>query len=59
VLVGGKTVLDKPVSPAAAEPLDVSADLGGAEEVTIEVSFDRQVRLPCAVVLGDAHVVVR
>jgi hypothetical protein len=59
VLVGGKAVLDKKVSPAAEAGELISADVGGGGELVIEVTFEPAVRLPCGVVLGDPHVTAK
>jgi len=56
IRVAGKLILEKKVSPGA-RPTAISVRLPAADEVTVDVSFSGPVRLPCAVVLGDARIV--
>lgn len=56
---GERLLFEKSVPASQARAVPLSVELPAGDQVTIDVSFDRRVRLPCGVVLADPHVVTR
>ena len=55
----GRSVFEQTLSPIAPSPVVISFEGAAGGALTLEVDFDKEVRLPCIVALDDAYVAMK